>query len=91
MGSHFGNGERLMREIGFSDLDRHAARHKEIVAKMNRIVTSCHTLEQLHSRLRHLMLDWVLTHILRHDRAIALSRHRSAPLPANAGTEPGRG
>jgi len=91
LGSHFANEERLMRKIEFSDLDRHAARHREIVARMNRIVTSCRTLDQLNSQLRHLMLDWVVTHILRHDRAIALSRQRSARLPANAGMEPGRG
>lgn len=81
MGFHFGNEQRLMLKIGFLDYARHAAMHKAMIAELNRLMTTSRDLEELSSGLRHLMLDWLLAHILREDRKIAVYTKRSAALP----------
>jgi hemerythrin len=78
---HFGNEQRLMLKIGYLDYERHAAMHKAMTAELNRLMTASHDLEELTSGLHHLMVDWLLAHILREDRKIAVYTKRSAAPP----------
>lgn len=75
---HFGNEERLMRQVGFPECDSHAAAHRAIIVRMNRLMTASRDLAELISDLRHLMTDWLLVHILTQDREIAAYAQHSS-------------
>jgi hemerythrin len=76
---HFGNEQRLMCKIDYPEHDRQLAMHKAMIAEANEIMTSSHTLAELHVNLKHLMVKTFLAHILREDRKIGLFlRHEPA-------------
>ncbi len=82
---HFGNEQRLMRRIEFPEYDQHVAMHKALIVEMNRLMTTSRDLEEMVSKLRHLMVDWLLTHILREDRKIGVCRQLSEASRTDAG------
>jgi len=85
---HFGNEERLLRRVGFVGYHDHVRSHQAIIAEMNRVMKTSRDLDTLGDNLRHLMLDWVLTHVLREDRKIAAYTKRPAAQPAVAEASP---
>jgi hemerythrin len=62
-----------MEHVGYPDRLAHCVRHKEIIASMNGILLNCSNLVELGQRLRHLMLDWVLKHVVEYDSLITAS------------------
>lgn len=77
MDFHFSNEQRLMLKIGYLDYERHASMHKAMLAELTRLMTDSRDLDGLTTGLQHLMLDWLLRHILREDQRIAL--HAAPP------------
>ena len=71
MECHFLHEEELMHRIGYPDRVEHARRHRRIIDQMNRTLRSQSDLESYVSRLRHLVVDWVISHIVDEDRKIA--------------------
>jgi hemerythrin len=75
---HFGNEQRLMCKIEYPEYDHQIAMHKAIIAEANEVMTSSHTLAELHASLQHLMVKTILAHILREDRKIGLFIRRKS-------------
>lgn len=77
---HFDHEEGVMETNQYPDYGSHVALHRVIIKNMNQLMTRCQSLHQLLSGLRHLMIDWVTVHIMRHDRRIG-THLQSAEVP----------
>lgn len=71
MENHFDHEEELMREASYSELERHAERHRRIIAEMNEMLRGHQDMNQYAAALRQYMVDWVLTHIMEEDKKLA--------------------
>ena len=66
---HFGTEERLMREISYAALDRHAGEHQSFVKKVGQLVTQLdHGEGPSLVELLIFLRDWLISHILNSDR-----------------------
>jgi hemerythrin len=79
MSEHFGREQKLMKATGFPQYEQHILEHRAITRKMNRLLRASTAPDVLLSGLRHIMLDWVLQHILHDDQRFADFRHRQMP------------
>lgn len=78
---HFRNEQRLMEWSGYADGGTHVAQHNAIIRRTNELVTGSRNLDVLLSGLRHLLLDWLLVHILREDRKLGIHLRRVESSP----------
>ena len=69
--THFRHEEELMAKIAYRGRAAHSQCHARIVARMQYALRSSKSQTELLDSLKHLMLDWVLRHILEEDRQIA--------------------
>jgi hemerythrin-like metal-binding protein len=72
MEKHFDKEERLAKLIGDPKYDAHVKAHQLIIAKMNAMMTSCKTFEDLRPTLHEIFSNWVQRHIPSMDRDLAL-------------------
>ena len=79
MESHFAHEEKLMKELKFPLRAEHIEKHKAIVAEMNKALCLPKDLNQYAQKLKHLMVDWVLQHIIDEDQKIAPYLGKVAP------------
>jgi hemerythrin len=70
---HFRHEEELMAKVDFPDRTAHSNRHTQIIARLQDALRSSKSQVELSDNLRHLMLDWVLKHIMEEDSKIAAS------------------
>jgi len=70
---HFGNEQALMKKIGYPGYNQQVEAHEAIVTEMSRQIKTCPSLEKPAHKLRRLMVDWVMRHIVEEDRQIAAS------------------
>jgi hemerythrin len=68
---HFGHEEELMSAVGFDGFQAHVRQHQRIIAEMNGLLTLSGTVNELLGKLRHVMVDWVLGHIIDQDSRMA--------------------
>ncbi len=71
---HFGNEERLMREVGFPALVMHEGEHIRVFNEMQRIISgwlSTKNNELLHEYFLGSMQEWLYTHITTMDTITA--------------------
>lgn len=79
MESHFEHEETLMQEAEFPQFATHAEKHRRIIAEMNQALRVQKDLNQYAAQLRHLMVDWVVQHIIDEDRKVAPYLDKSYP------------
>lgn len=71
---HFGNEERLMKEVGFPALVMHEGEHIRVFNEMQRVVSqwlSTKNNELLHEYFLGSMQEWLYTHIMSMDTITA--------------------
>ena len=68
---HFRNEEAYMEHIGYPGLKEHKVRHKELIQRMEAVVTQNTELDELVHQLKRLMVVWVIEHIINEDKRIA--------------------
>ena len=68
--THFKNEEAYMKKIGYNGLAVHQQLHAAIVNEMNKIMRQSETIDVLVYKLKRLMNNWVLKHILVDDKKI---------------------
>lgn len=68
---HFRNEEAYMERIGYPGLEEHKERHKELIERMEAVITQNTTLDDLVHQLKRLMVVWVIEHIINEDKKIA--------------------
>jgi len=71
---HFGNEERLMREVGFPAFTMHEGEHIKVFNEMQRIVSqwlSTKNNDLLHDYFLGSMQEWLHTHIMTMDTVTA--------------------
>ena len=68
--THFEHEERLMKEVNYPGLQEHIAQHRQIVKDMTATLRERRDLNTYLSKLRHMMLDWVIQHIAHDDQEI---------------------
>jgi len=69
--THFEHEERLLKEVNYPGLQEHVAKHRQIVKDMTAALREKRDLNTYLSKLRHMMLDWVIQHIAHDDREYA--------------------
>ncbi len=83
---HFADEERLMQKAAYPELAEHVELHERIIHQMNSVLRGSHSYVQLCATLRHLMVDWVIEHIVNEDlkihRHLEARRGGKAPLAA---------
>jgi hemerythrin len=82
MEQHFAQEEELMARVEYEGLAQHKVQHQQIIAEMNGLLTLCSDFREFHGKLRHLMVDWVLGHVVDADTQIAESVARARSLHA---------
>ncbi len=70
MESHFEHEEAYMEEIEFPEFDRHRKLHALIVREMNGALKGLNDLESYAEKLREMMVEWVVQHIIQEDAKI---------------------
>lgn len=87
MENHFDHEEELMRESGYPELERHAARHREIVRDMNELLRRQRDINEYAAALQQYMVDWVVTHIMQEDKKLvgAIRPHDASEAVTPAG------
>lgn len=68
---HFRNEEAYMERIGYPGLEEHKKRHKELIKRMEAVITQNTALDDLVHQLKRLMVVWVIEHIINEDKKIA--------------------
>jgi hemerythrin len=68
---HFRNEEAYMERIGYPGLEEHKERHKELIERMEAVITQNTALDDLVHQLKRLMVVWVIEHIINEDKKIA--------------------
>jgi hemerythrin len=69
---HFEREEHLAKDSLYPQYDAQVRAHRSFIAKMNDMMTSCTTLEELRPRLYEIFYDWFKQHILTLDKDLAL-------------------
>ena len=71
---HFHDEEEFMRSRQYSNLDEHRNQHEDLIAKLSALPSPTKENQQvLKKELHHLMLFWVLKHIIDDDSKILLN------------------
>ena len=69
---HFAHEEKIMKECGFPDLDKHMARHRGLLQKVERFQFEFGTQgRRVTAEVREFLRYWVRSHILHDDMAYA--------------------
>ncbi len=72
MESHFEREERLAKQVGYPGYDAQVNAHQMIVDRMNAMMKSCKTFEELRPKLHEIFSQWIEQHILVMDKDLAL-------------------
>ena len=67
---HFRHEEELMIECGYPALVEHTQCHRRIVDEMTRSLRATKDIKQYAVKLRYMMVDWVLAHMINEDKQI---------------------
>lgn len=70
MEEHFRHEEELMMQCEYPALIEHAAMHRRITVSMNKAVREIKDIHHFAAELRFMMVEWVLTHMIRDDKQI---------------------
>jgi len=70
METHFENEEDIMRECNYPRYPEHMAKHREILAEMNRAIRDIRGLDRYIENLQDMMVHWVIRHIAQDDALI---------------------
>jgi len=66
---HFATEERIMKSIGYVNLDIHHKIHQGILSEMKSLVRTKASLVSIHHNLVSLVTKWIITHIIQEDMA----------------------
>ncbi len=67
---HFRHEEELMIECGYPTLVEHSQCHRRIVDEMTSSLRATKDIRQYAVKLRHMMVDWVVAHMVNEDKKI---------------------
>lgn len=67
---HFTREEKMMRQIGYPEVDAHLEKHKSIIHEMGRRLTISRNMNDILSNYRKIMDEWVISHIMEEDKKI---------------------
>lgn len=65
--SHFEHEETLMIESNYPGLIEHMQKHRKISQRLTEAIRGNNDIEKISQYLQHIMLDWVVRHILAED------------------------
>ena len=65
--THFDHEEELMAEASYPRLADHIVKHRAITSRLTEAIRSQKDIDQIGRYVQHLMLDWVVRHILAED------------------------
>lgn len=85
---HFRHEEKLMIECGYPALVEHTQCHRRIVDEMTSSLRATKDIRQYAVKLRYLMVDWVVAHMINEDKKIGAHIRESQtaePSPVTAG------
>jgi hemerythrin len=68
---HFDREIKLAESVKHPELEVHREAHRIIIERMNGMMTTCANMHELRSRLKEIILDWVLNHIAVLDKNLA--------------------
>jgi hemerythrin len=68
---HFKREERLAKEARYPKYEAHVKAHQLIIKKMNDMMTSCVTIEELQPMLHEILSSWIHNHVAILDKDIA--------------------
>lgn len=87
---HFATEERLMEEAGYPQLKLHQSQHRQLLQKVERLqfeFNGAH--RRISAEMHEFLVYWLVTHILRDDKAFAPCLTGSAEVaPADAAESP---
>lgn len=83
--THFSHEEALMMEANYPDLVTHMQRHRKISQQLTAAVRGQKDIEKFAQYLQHIMLDWVVQHILTEDLKFGRFLEGQNAVPAVAG------
>jgi len=91
---HFAREETVMRNVGFPNIDRHKAAHREIVSVLGGIIADFRTKvnrsdndhNDVRERIQTLLKTWLINHVFSVDLELRpyVEAYRAAPLRAVA-------
>jgi len=84
--THFAHEEALMMEADYPDLVTHMQRHRKISQQLTAAIRSQTDIEKFAQYLQHIMLDWVVRHILTEDLKLGRFLEGRNAVPTVAGT-----
>ena len=67
--THFEHEEELMAEVNYPDMVSHIVKHRTITRRLTESLRSQQDIERIGQYMQHIMLDWVVRHILAEDMA----------------------
>ncbi len=73
---HFVSEERIMKTIGYVNLDVHHKIHQDIINEMTGLLCAKNSLITIHHNLVSLVTKWIITHILQEDMAYKQVYHQ---------------
>ena len=68
--THFKDEESLMKQVNYPNYPVHVEAHHQILLRLESIATHLSDGKINHDEINSLMIDWLLTHILKEDRQI---------------------
>lgn len=68
--THFKDEESLMRQVNYPNYPAHIEAHNQILLRLEKITTHLTDGKINHDDINSLMVDWLLTHILKEDAGI---------------------
>ncbi len=67
---HFKQEEIFMQQVNYPDFADHHEKHREIIKKMNHILSHSKHMNDILNNFRNLVNDWVIRHIRKEDMKI---------------------
>jgi hemerythrin len=83
---HFDHEEAAMRELDYPEYELHRSLHEELAKTLDSLANNQLPDDDREAGLRRLVFDWIVEHIVKHDRhfarfAIARMKASAAPPP----------
>ena len=78
---HFASEENLMSETAYPDLEKHRARHAELLLELNSMVARVASHREYPEDLLVFLNDWLRNHIANDDQLVAQHARRSVDRP----------
>ncbi len=75
--AHFGEEEKHMKEIGFTELKEHMEKHNDLITNLSNVAEEYSGTQENINKIAVFLYNWLTDHILTEDMKYACSSQRS--------------